>query len=111
MMKDGKYVVFKARDVQWRGSDDAPFANGLTPAQVVGDAVVIRTQDVFAGPALWTYAHSIAQVAKLTREVADDAEGEARHALLSRARQLQDTADYFADRAAEASDHDGKLPD
>lgn len=111
MTKDGKYVVFKAQDVRWRGGTDGRFTNGLADGQVVGDAVVIRTQDVFAGPALWTYAHSIAQVAKLTREVAEETEGEARHTLLGRARQLQETADYFADRAEEASDHDGKLPD
>lgn len=112
MTKDGKYVVFKADDVHWRGGEEAKFSAPLTPDQVVKDAVVIRTQDVFAGPALWTYAHTISQVAKLTREVAEaNAEGDARHALLGRARQLQDAADYFAERATEAGERPGKLPD
>ena len=112
MVRDGKYVVFKAKDVEWRGGVATHFTNALTPEQVVRDAVVIRTQDAFAGPALWAYAHSIAQVAKLTREVAKDVEDEvAATRLERRACQLQDTADYFADRATEASDRDGKLPD
>lgn len=68
---------------------------------VIQDAVVIRTQDVFAGPALHMYALSIACALKLGAHSNDAA-----------ARQrLQRIGDYFHQRAEEADAQMGKEPD
>ena len=42
------------------------WATETIESYALSDAVVIRTGDVFAGPALHSYAHTIASVAKLT---------------------------------------------
>lgn len=49
--KDEKYIVFKRSD--W----DA-WTVGNEPPEPVEDAVVIRTRDIYAGPALHAYAHA-----------------------------------------------------
>lgn len=91
---DDKYAVFKRDNaisvtdgfVTFRVDDELP------------DAVVIRRQDVFASPALATYAACIAITATLTEDV-DRREG------------LIRVSDYFEGQAALAADEGHKLPD
>lgn len=90
---DDKYVVFKRED----------FENWLTDAgwqelPAIDDAVVIRRQDVFAGPALSIYASTIGIVAS------QHSDSDVRQRLL-------DISDYFARQAEAAYDESYKLPD
>jgi hypothetical protein len=62
------------------------------------DAVVIRRQDLFAGPALHSYASSISIASKLNADP-DLTKG------------LQGVADYFHDQAVLADEEGWKLPD
>lgn len=103
-MKDNKYIVFKREE--WdhfiRGLDvDHAESIGLTP---LGDAVVIRTKDPLAGPALHAYAAGAALPARVFH-LNGSPEGRA----------LQDVADYFHERAVEADEYAAanpvKLPD
>jgi hypothetical protein len=102
-VQDSKYITFKRAD--W----DQMVKNGqLYPESVkrwaeengLKDSVVIRTRDAFAAAALNTYANSIAISAKVLGELAPS----------TRDRLLR-VADYFHQRAEEAADQDGKLPD
>lgn len=92
-MKDEKYIVFK-RD-NWEKWQDSP--EYLDPVE---DAVVIRKQDTFAGPALHTYANMIGIAAKMARQLGGN-----------HSKNLQDIADYFHEQALEADYVDSKLPD
>lgn len=106
---DEKYVVLKRADLesllmelglQSVNDPDVPadWAEDALESYVLQDAVVIRTKDVFAGPALHSYAHNIALVAHLSSRP-----------------ELQPIADYFSDRAREADiqayEDTAKLPD
>jgi hypothetical protein len=64
----------------------------------LADAVVIRRQDKFASPCLFTYANMIALVA----DNIDDRD---------QALQLTYIADYFHDQAVLAADEGYKFPD
>lgn len=92
--KDEKYIVFsRAEFAGWltclqNGDDIADIDH---PA-VLDDAVVIRTQDVFAGPALHAYASNIWNVAQAYRACG----------LQHLPDQLLSVADYFHERAVEA---------
>jgi hypothetical protein len=112
-LKDDKYVVLKRSELEQlvlelglQSLDDPhhplDWAMDAVEAYALNDAVVIRTGDVFAGPALHSYAHTIATVASLSSE------SRVRH-------QLQRIADYFADRAREADvqayEETARLPD
>jgi hypothetical protein len=79
------------------------------------DAVVIRRQDLFAGPALHSYAAAISIAVKLSRdngiakqgnrtvdEVLDDA---------ASIRHMQGVADYFHEQALLADEEGWKTPD
>jgi len=90
MSAENKYVVIKRED--W----EAAFLTSLTieeeralEAFIVPDATVIRGQDVFAGPALHTYANMIGLAASLVT----DPETQER---------LQRIADLFHERAVES---------
>jgi hypothetical protein len=89
----GKYIVVKND-----GYTEAFIKNALDGMEIVDDAVVIRKQDMFAGPALHGYAASISIAAKLTSD-------------LDEANNLQRTADYFHEQALDADAHVGKIPD
>lgn len=90
---DKKYVTFKRADFIRVMGEDADVA-----AYELPDAVVIRRQDLFAAPALATYASCIAMSAKLsTNEV--------------RKQLLLDIADYFERQAQIAADEGWKFPD
>lgn len=110
MSADNKYIVFK-RDqfFEMMGGflpkgdiDCAPIAAEMVAASLVyslDDAVVIRTQDPFAGPALHGYAAGIALFVRLGAPDED-------------AQRLQSIADYFHERAVEADEAvDSHLPD
>ena len=111
--RDTKYVVLKRSELevlllelgcQSIGDEHAAseWARDCLESYALTDAVVIRTKDAFAGPALHSYAHNIALVASLTDNPMT------KH-------QLQQIADYFADRAREADvqayEDTTKLPD
>lgn len=92
---DAKFVVFKRSDFDEFLNDcrsdamAAPGAAKWLETVALLDAVVIRTQDRFAGPALHAYSQSIALVASVSP--AD------RHNLLG-------AADYMHRRAVEADE-------
>lgn len=103
--KNEKYITFKRADydaVLIRNNNDMPVElKHVLLQSEVRDAVVIRLHDVFAGPALHSYAANIALAARLLPPA--EAAG------------LLDIADYFHECAVEAdelahSDH-AKLPD
>ena len=96
-MEDEKYVVFKREDWDRYVADRDAGRSGSLP--YVPDAVVIRTQDIFAGPALDMYASAVALAAKLIPKSS------------SAYFQLMHVADYFHTRAEEARDQEGKIPD
>ena len=91
-MQDEKYVVFKREDLERFFSEQIGTANRqFLLRQSLDDAVVIRTQDLFAGPALHVYANSIALAAHLasTPGIVD---------------RLETVVDYFSERADEADE-------
>jgi len=99
-MDDGKYVVFKRTELDgWMDRHRHPVSLWDL---VVKDATVIRSQDVFAPPALDSYANAIT----VAIEVLKIEEGSALPV-----GDLQKIADYFHARAAEAWLTDRKIPD
>lgn len=80
-----KYVVFKKSE--WDLGD-----TGFLELEPLPDAVVIRTQDIFAAAGLSAYEHNIRTTLALTTP-----EPEMK-------RQLETIADYFSDVAQEAED-------
>lgn len=99
---DEKYIVFKRSE--WEAFAVSGANAHDHPLNMVYDAVVIRTRDTFAGPALHSYAASIGVAARVIGIVDP-----------LKAKGLMDIADYFSERAEEAdtiahSDAD-KLPD
>lgn len=94
-VRDGKYIVFKKEewDSFWSAS---PVRLDLPPAPIE-DAVVIRTGDAFASPALHSYAAMVGVAISFMPP------GEDRKNLLR-------IADYFNARAAEADERSWKVP-
>lgn len=96
-MKDDKYIVFKLGDAQ-----HTEFGAHYNAEEALNDAVVIRTQDVFAAGGLYAYAHVID--AFLHHPMSED-----------EASGLEEVRDYFLSVAQEAEDrlHRGecKVPD
>jgi len=90
-----KYRVFKFHDA-------ISVTDGYVTFKVdqeVMDAVVIRLQDVFAPPALDSYANSIAIALEL---IASDGE---------QWKSLRAIADYFSEQASISWDTNRKIPD
>lgn len=110
-----KYVIFKAKDfnderASWddEQSYDAGCAFDNLADMVVPDAIVIRLQDVFAAPGLYTYANNIQNYIEMlehfTPGTVDLPTG-----LIE---QLEEVRDYFFDMANTASQSENKkLPD
>lgn len=100
-MRDDKYMVFKRSEMEaWAYDPDAPsFSNA---PKALEDAVVIRTQDLFAASGLYAYAHTIMTHIGLMDTTATG---------YARAGRLREIADYFFDRAREAEETVGKIPD
>ena len=99
-----KYITFKRDDfmamMEPRAMNFATAEQvfqGLT-SMALPDVVVIRRQDLFAGPALHSYAASISIAARLNSDP-DLTQG------------LQNVADYFHDQALMADEEGWKLPD
>lgn len=94
-----KYVTFKVEEFQeflerMKDKGSAPM-----PAEVE-DAVVIRRQDVFAPPALDSYANSIVVALEALPDGFDHLRA-----------QLREKADYFHEQAELAWHTNRKLPD
>ncbi len=104
--QNDKYITF-ARDEEWeRFTRDTSRAN-LMPAEIP-DAVIIRRQDVFAGPAFDSYANIILASIETIRYSA----GTMTNDILDRQlAQLQRAADYFHEQAELAAHSHKKLPD
>jgi hypothetical protein len=99
-VSDDKYIVFKRDDFDAMMVPHAMnFATaeqhfqGLT-SMALNDAVVIRRQDLFAGPALHSYAAAIAIADRLSNDSG-----------------LRPIADYFHEQAVLADAEGWKLPD
>lgn len=102
-MQDEKYVVFKKSDIDLVLLQDLMESNTTVSLPVpIDDAVVIRTQDIFAAGGLSAYAHQI-NVFLQHAMSEDDASA------------LEEIRDYFLGVAQEAEDrmHRGecKVPD
>ena len=95
-----KYITFKRSEFnRWWGQGSVGGTIHDVPApEELFDAVVIRRQDLFASPCLFTYANMIALVA----DNIDDRR---------QAAELMRIADYFHDQAVLAADEGHKLPD
>lgn len=113
-VENEKYIVFKLEefkefllkahtliDCGWAhdGGDLEKWVDHI----MVSDAVVIRRQDVFAPPALDTYANSILATVEALKTSASPDTG-----LICR---LTGISDYFHDQATTAWDEVRKLPD
>lgn len=102
MQDDNKFVVFnRQRLLAVMPMDDQKL---YMPLQV-DDAVVIRQQDIFAGPALHVYSASINAAIMAIKDRDPKAD----------CRKLQSIADYFHEQATEADQlagsEAGKIPD
>ena len=106
-IRDEKYIVFKREEFnKWLIDTFGPTPRaegrliGIAEALSLDDAVVIRTKDPFAGPALHCYAATMAMYTNLSNINGDPAKS------------LRRTADYFNERAMEAdATFEQKLPD
>jgi len=101
-VEDTKYIVFKRDEFRewWGQGSVGGTSHPKPPPEALDDAVVIRTKDPFAGPALHSYAATMALYVNLAHVNGDDADG------------LRRTSDYFHERAMEAdATFDWKLPD
>jgi hypothetical protein len=99
VLRDDKYVVFKRELIDQLKLSD------YIMSQVLPDAVVIRTKDPLAGPALHAYAAGAELARRLNPNMSQDDQGKLRY-----------VADYFHARAVEADEsYNGgggiKIPD
>jgi hypothetical protein len=106
---DAKYITFKRQDfLEWLGflhsQDPSTYALPVLVKDVndlaIADAVVIRRQDLFASPALATYAATIGMVSVALKQSG------ARHT-----EDLLKVADYFQRQSELAADEGWKYPD
>lgn len=107
MVPDDKYVVLKKGDTH-----DNLGASGVrcyNEEDILEDAVVIRTQDVFAEAGLRAYAATIDSAREILRMSGLPQVGGVTDA------ELMEISDYFLDRAAEAgiirANFNSKVPD
>jgi len=101
-VSDDKYIVFKKEEFDaWFDWLTENITDTFVAPDELEDAVVIRTQDLFAGPALHAYASSIAVVIEVLRQFGH----------VEQADSLVDVSDYLFQRAEEADAIHGKLPD
>lgn len=102
---DQKYIVFKRADfmrfiLRLYALETSNEQVKAAEAMAIYDAVVIRTQDAFASPALHAYAYGIQLAARLIKE----------HDQVA-SHKFSNIADYFHFRALEADSGSQKLPD
>lgn len=111
MHHDEKYVVFKREEfLAW-----AETVTEIMPGGALEDAVVIRTQDVFAAAGLEAYANNIRVYAGAIAGMIPDLPAEKRGPAMVMVQRCTEIAGYFQDCAAEAEDRlqrgDVKVPD
>lgn len=85
-VKDEKYIVFKRSD--WEEASQN-LGSAWVP-EPVEDAVVIRTRDIYAGPALHAYAHAAMTTLEFLPEGSPSRDS------------IDQVVNYFLDRAAQA---------
>ena len=101
---DEKFIVFSRQDFD----DFFTFEESYKrpPIDEVEDAVVIRTHDVFASQALFSYSNSVITAIEIMRECGITAENSP-----TQIKELQVIADYFHEQAVVASEVQRRLPD
>jgi hypothetical protein len=99
-----KYIVHKR--AEWDRWCDGIDAVHTWPSEI-DDAVVIRRQDVFAGPGLYSYANAV----QTGIEVLDLEHPGRPGALTLRLERLEEIRDYFAEQAQLATELPSKIPD
>lgn len=105
MMSDNnKYMVFHAKDVERLAANDKSVRQ-LVDEQSLGDAVVIRKQDVFAASVLFQYANSVRTVSEILQAIDEDG------FFNDDVESLNSIADYFAGEAIDSAYMDRKFPD
>lgn len=93
MSTDNKFITFARTEfMDWIDSIPIDIRGPLNCE--IKDAVVIRTQDTFAGPALHSYAATITNVIDAFKSVG----------YMAMVDKLQPVADYFHQRAVEADE-------
>lgn len=133
VVDDSKYIVFKRaafyemmgrlalppfygqtssgrQEVAGKHWDCAPMAEDIRATAercCLPDAVVIRRQDIFAGPALEAYANAIQCVIEAMQQFNITHEGRSP----STADRLQEVADYFHQQSEKSYGASRKLPD
>lgn len=107
-MEDSKYIVFKREEWEAFWGEDFVGVESAEPLQLtleghhLDDAVVIRKQDIFAGPALHAYASSISTVIEVLELMG----------VAGALDDLEEVRDYFFEAALEADDvRTKKVPD
>lgn len=97
-----KYITFKRDEYdRWWDSrlpQDVPHLAELA----LDDVVVIRLQDRFSAPALFTYSSTVRTAAEVMAEAGVDE---------FTVKQINSIADYFAEQGIKAAETPGKLPD
>lgn len=109
-----KYITFKRADydaVMIRNANNMPVElKHVLLQSEVKDAVVIRRQDMFAGPALHAYAASIDVAVRIAMDMAR-AVPRLDEDTNRKIGDLRRIADYFHEQATICDDTNGKLPD
>lgn len=106
MIIDTKYVVFKREQFYHLLNHDPAVAPVDWEKHILPDASVIRSQDVFAAPALHAYYNSILVAIEVLTPHIEHYDG-----LVEEIEQLRSIADYFHARATEAEAAGHHVPD
>jgi|SRR5688572_12790160 len=86
----------------WDCAPIAQLIKKVAEEYALGDAVVIRRQDIFAAPALEAYANAITCVIDVLTNQSDPS---------GKSMDLRDIADYFHEQAEKSYEGQRKLPD
>jgi hypothetical protein len=114
MIVNDKYIVFKSEEwIEWLMSPKQRLLPGDKLPEMLPDAVVIRRQDIFAGPGLSAYASAIQTYIEAFRQIIEVEDGrlfvEENVPILGSLIALRD---FFHEQAQIAFDHPNKkVPD
>jgi hypothetical protein len=102
-----KYLVFPV------SADKGDYSTHCFPTDTaIGDAVVIRLQDVFSSSAFYAYANEIRTSTEVIHELFKGFESSLPGSVKGQINRLEEIADYFFDMAMKAEEYQGKkVPD